>query len=307
MEKAHGWVYHRSKNTGRGSVRASSHASPPQTIQSINPSPSAVPALSPPASAAAASNYASPSPFYPQYGLTDNNSANGLNNDTFMADFPLFPDASHSGLEGISPQSQPFGFDAFYSGLQASDRNEYAPISNLTTGQEGSDSSILGGSPPESGNPCADPGFHWDGFDDEYMAMNAQLLTPQSVSTSAFDSAAGDLCLDLPKENVKIASISPCGKGNVMLYSPPSQSSDEGFCETYLPAQKPTQDFTLFGAHFVTAPSQPSNSMEYYLQNCNAMFPPLGDDISVHSDSSAHMTSPDITMTLDEIMNQSTL
>ncbi|EEP76554.1 hypothetical protein UREG_01403 [Uncinocarpus reesii 1704] len=150
MEKAHGWVYVRSKNTGKGSDRGSPHTPP-----SFNPSPTIAPGIPTPISTVACSPYMSP--YQPQlehqllaiasddtpnnntmqlelkdqlqpmlttfnpgaFGLGDAHDFFGLGDahdlsNTFGMDFDLYPEIPGNGLvDNASPFAQDFDWQTF--------------------------------------------------------------------------------------------------------------------------------------------------------------------------------------------------
>nr|KMM64157.1 zinc finger transcription factor ace1 [Coccidioides posadasii RMSCC 3488] len=252
MEKAHGWVYVRSKNTGKASARGSNHPTP-----SIATSPNLAGEMPTPISAVAPSPYTSPYQPDFQSGTLGHNPAHEYNN-TFNEDFPLFPGTPNNGLgENASPFTTPFDFSSFHAGLRASDPHEYVPnldinMPSVTSGatpiNEGFGSAMLDQSPMDLSDSQLDLNIDWHDLENEYTAMNLQLPTPESVeaSTLGLYSRTPSVSIPSPDAQTGVPSFSPSGQGNIMLYSPDSRFVDEGFADVYEPLKKPARDFTLF-------------------------------------------------------------
>lgn len=284
MEKAHGWVYVRSKSNGKNVGRASSTITP-QTPNINSPPGLEMPT---PISAAAPSPYTSPyeqptpQMSTPQLSTPSNFSVPESSNQQPMDDFQLFPDAQ---LSESTPFSGEYDFNAFRSSLEATDPNEYVPrldmnlpsVASSTTGNEGL--GMLDLSPLEHADLNFDMDF--DNMDNDYTAMNmhqpltpAQTVDPYSRTISA--------CLDAPGH--KIPSLSPSGQGNLMLYNP----TDEGFFDSYDCAAKhtgkPTGDFTLYDTPMTGSEHSDRQSDATMIGQRNTMIPSLnsvGDDFGL--------------------------
>ncbi|EEH39253.2 zinc finger transcription factor ace1 [Paracoccidioides lutzii Pb01] len=270
MEKAHGWVYVRSKNNGKASSRVSSSHTPhtPQTpiMKTPNsgtvdiPTPLSHPALSP--------YLANVSPY--EQSLQYNAPGSGtypLDDlmDPQNQDFQLFPDA----MDDFNAFVSPMDFSAFEAHLAATDPNQYIPnldipMSSSASSTSTAPASALLGSGLIDENPfdprTTTPNFDvdFDNMDSEYITMNMQLLTPaQSVEVHGLSSfsrntSVSGLSPGSVSEQKVSSNLSPTGQGNLMLYSPNSQQNiDEGFHDAYGNHSnnhmgKPNGDFTLF-------------------------------------------------------------
>ncbi|WEW58588.1 hypothetical protein PRK78_004056 [Emydomyces testavorans] len=312
MEKAHGWMYVRAKNTGKTSTRGSNPSTP--RSPNVNTLPSTVTDFPTPLSALAPSPYTSPYQPNFQPEALDNSPTNTFNN-TFAEDFPLFPEMTDNGL-GDSPYTQPFDFNAFHASLRASNPNEYVPSLDINV-HSLAFSSTNRHDKPESSHPSQSPAgrgqtefeLDWDNFDNQYTTLNLQLLTPQSVDLGTFESYSENLpvCMLSPEPQLKVPTFSPGGHGNLMLYSPESQLVDEGFCDMREPLKKPAHDFTLFATPLGSASGQSTMSLgssEPFAVNCGSMFPPLSSLGGQYSctDWPDQMDTLDNALDFDEIM-----
>ncbi|EEH21548.2 hypothetical protein PABG_03764 [Paracoccidioides brasiliensis Pb03] len=270
MEKAHGWVYVRSKNNGKASSRVSSSHTPhtPQTpiMKTPNsgtvdiPTPLSHPALSP--------YLANVSPY--EQSLQYNAPGSGTYplddlTDPQNQDFQLFPDA----MDDFNAFVSPMDFSAFEAHLAATDPNQYIPnldipmLSSSSSTSTAPASALLGSGlldetpfDPRTTTPNFDVDF--DNMDSEYITMNMQLLTPaQSVEVHGLspfsrNTSVSGLSPTSVSEQKISSNLSPTGQGNLMLYSPNSQQNiDEGFHDAYGNHSnnhmgKPNGDFTLF-------------------------------------------------------------
>ncbi|EFR02164.1 zinc finger transcription factor ace1 [Nannizzia gypsea CBS 118893] len=313
MEKLHGYKYVRSKNNGRSSHQLSPQPTPattnmnsPQAPSVDIPTPISAQAMSPymspyeqqsipfekPASHGSPSmstrssvGYA-PSPgVYPGPSPSICSPSEMGQQNTTNDDFMLFPEStSLNEYNSIHDD-----FNAFYADLQAGDPCDTlpqldmnlpsvssTPAGNLATGFHAQ-------SPPDLIGSNADLDFHFDVTENEYTSMNLQLLSPaQSVEAQAMNclSEPENLSLPLPALD-KNSSISPAGHGNVMLYSPASYESDEGFDDGFdymkMDMGKQTSDFTLFSGsegNNMCSTGLDSNDSEGW--SISSMFPPLG-------------------------------
>lgn len=321
MEKAHGWVYIRSKNNGKAaSSRASAQAATPRTPNIATPisGPVDIPT---PISGPAASPYVANEPKF-HYGDSDvQNPPNDMMNPQ-AEDFPLFGEAPNFG--DFSPFPPPLDFNTFHQGLQASDPNEYVPAldmrlpsldSNATTHEalQSAPSETSPFDPPEA-TPNLD--FDWDNMDNDYTAMNMQLLTPETVEAHALKSFSRNPSICMPSPAIaeqKISNLSPAGQGNLMLYSPNSHGLDEGFYDQHdHHLGKGAGDFTLFDSPMGAADNQPqqmnASMMGLGMGATNSMFPPL------NSESQQQYSLPDsseridpMTMDVDDYMRMDEL
>lgn len=305
MEKAHGWTYVRSKNTGKNGSKKGSAQPTPET-PNINTPISNLTDLPTPGSGVAPSPYEyqrtfGDAPTNP-YAESPSGPSGPSGDFQLYPEPPLFDNNPAPAFGGFSPFPT-MDFDAFQASLQASDPNEYVP--SLDMRHPSIDSStgtlqdqLLPSSLPEdvlaptSNNP--DLGINWGEleneldtgfFDNDYTALNMQqLLTPaQSVDAppalNSFSQNPSISTLSPLANRQKVPSLSPGGQGNIMLYSPNSTHLDEGFHDSYEHTEKQSQDFTLFE----NSANRTSNNLMPYSsgnfndagQPSNQMFPPI--------------------------------
>ncbi|KAI9927809.1 hypothetical protein ASPWEDRAFT_554745 [Aspergillus wentii DTO 134E9] len=285
MEKAHGWVYVRSKNNGRSGRKGSARATP------------STPSISTPASKAVSTPASGPtnSPFdmgYPQdppFSFADPPTRTGGD------DFPLFSESNSYEDPSVGINGFSFNFDAFQNQLEAGDPNGLIPLdmSNRQSFDNTSVPDLMGSSMGFENSPNASTdnnslNFDLDwghldtaSFDDEFTAMNMQLLTPaHSVEARGMNSFSRDPSISNP---------SPLSfqQGKVALYSPSSCQFEENAHDLYeagYNGPKTGNDFTLY-EHNATMGAggamNMSNGNHMGLRNLNQMFPPLSTQESV--------------------------
>ncbi|OJD22452.1 hypothetical protein ACJ73_06201 [Blastomyces percursus] len=271
MEKAHGWLYVRSKNNGKGGNRMAGSGSgqPTPRTSSIQTPNSGIMDLPTPQSHPTPSPYlTNVSPYEQSLQYTSPPSGYPLNDmiDPHNQDFQLFPDSTTNNnlfddfntTNAFAPQ---LDFSAFQASLEASDPNEYVPSLDMHIPSVPSSANTPNGSGPmgsgglldetafDPTHPTPNFDFDFDNLDNEYTVMNMQLLTPaQSVEVhglSSFSRNPSPTCPEpQPKLNIN-HNLSPAGQGNLMLYSPNSQERernldldldldmDEGFYDGY--------------------------------------------------------------------------
>ncbi|KAJ9312564.1 hypothetical protein DTO271D3_7111 [Paecilomyces variotii] len=306
MEKAHGWVYVRSKNNGKTGKKGSTPSSIPQT-----PSVPQTPNMATPISnltdhLPTPMTGPAPSPFEPvmsypidpPFSFADPPSASN-------EDFQLFPDNSPyedptgAGLDDFGPFTSS-DFEAFRAQLEAAPRNELLQPTDIhrpsfdSTGTA-TDSmgapGIFDDSPLTSTDSSINFDIDWSNIssgnmDGDFTAMNMQLLTPDgSVEAHGMNSFSRNpsICNASPlmPQECKISSLSPGGQGNLMLYSPYSSNVDTAFTDLYNCgwSEKPMNDFTLYenganaGGNFAGGAARPYDL--HTAHESNQMFPPL--------------------------------
>ncbi|EGD85790.2 hypothetical protein H112_06713 [Trichophyton rubrum D6] len=312
MEKLHGYKYVRSKNNGRASHQLSPQPTPTTTNISSPQAPSVD--IPTPVSAQAMSPYLSPSekqstPFekaasdrspsisvqdsvgytpspgvYPAPSPSICSPSEVGQQNTNHDDFMLFPDSTSLNEYNTMHED----FNAFYADLQAADPSDTLPQldTNLPSASSTPAGNFAAGfqaqSPLDLVGSNADLDFHFDVTENEYTSMNLQLLSPaQSIEAQAMNCLPEpeNLCLPLPALD-KNSSISPAGHGNVMLYSPASYESDEGFDDGFdcmkMDIGKQTGDFTLFSGFENNNMCSGLGGNESESWNISSMFPPLG-------------------------------
>ncbi|KAI1962897.1 hypothetical protein LOZ58_002521 [Ophidiomyces ophidiicola] len=261
MEKAHGWVYVRSKNTGKPGLQPVNL--PPSRSSSVNAPSSAAPEASTPQSVEPTPPYisSSQSDFRPEtVGSQPTHDINAI----FAEDFPLFPETT-AGAFGDSADSfaRQFDFDAFHASLRASDPEQFVagldlglPAIPSPDAQDGLGMDIHRRLAFDHLGDRMDVDLDWEGFD-----ACDPTMSPQSAEAATIESYSNASSVGIPSpEESKIPSLSPCGQGNVMLYSPDSELPDEGFCDLYNVHKKPPRDFTLYANGALGQPTDSQSS-----------------------------------------------
>ncbi|PGH36495.1 hypothetical protein GX50_00682 [[Emmonsia] crescens] len=251
MEKAHGWVYIRSKNNGKGSSRVSGSVSghpTPQTPNIQTPNSGTMDIPTPQSHLAPSPYLPSISPYEQSLQYTGPSGSYPLDDlmDPHNQDFQLFPDAATNNNNNLfddfnsnNPFAPQLDFSAFQANLAESDPNEYVPSLDMHIPSIASSANTPNGpgGPMGSGlmdeaafDPAPDFDFDFDNLDNEYAVMNMQLLTPaRSVEVHGLNSFSQNPSPKCPepqqqKTNINIShNLSPAGQGNLMLYSPNSQ------------------------------------------------------------------------------------
>ncbi|GAD97236.1 C2H2 type zinc finger domain protein [Paecilomyces variotii No. 5] len=304
MEKAHGWVYVRSKNNGKTVKKGSTPSSIPQTPSLPQTPAMPTPISNPTDHLSTPMTGPAPSPFEPVMGYPSDPPFSFVDPPSASnEDFQLFPDNStygdqtSAGLDDFGPFTSE-DFEAFRAQLEAAPRNELLQATDIhrpsfdSTGTA-TDSmgapGIFDASPLTSTDSSINFDIDWSNIsgnmDGEYTTMNMQLLTPDgSVEAHAMNSFSRNpsICNASPlaPQECKISSLSPGGQGNLMLYSPYSNHVDAAFPDLYTCGwgDKPVNDFTLYenggraGGNFAGA-ARPSDL--HTVQESNQMFPPL--------------------------------
>lgn len=263
MEKAHGWEYKRSKQNGKP---GSSRKATPRASTSATPNSNSID-ISTPVTGPSVSPFELPV-MYPQnevLSLGESSAQIGCE------DFQLFPDGQDQVTDIHNLRSFPTAsaFEGFGDEMEINDLNELSPTTLLDVNHRASlglslvdpltvppmifDNSPL--APTEASlNFDADwKGFETPNFEEDHRMMNMQLLTPaqsEPVDVTNFFSRDHSISMPspLPHEEPPAYSLSPTGKGNLMLYSPPSDFMDEGLADMYDCGYqgKDETDFTLY-------------------------------------------------------------
>ncbi|EAW09391.1 putative C2H2 transcription factor (Ace1) [Aspergillus clavatus NRRL 1] len=285
MEKAHGWVYVRSKHNGRNSKKASTRAAS-QTPSIATPSSKAQEILTP-------ATRPTPSPFesvasYPQnppFSFADPPT------QTASEDFPLFTETGPyadlaGGVNAFSPlPTTSLDFQAFQSQLEAADPNglilpsdfqrqsldSASPVPDLVATSMGFDGSPIASTDTSSLNFDLD----WNqlevqNLDEEFTTLNMQLLTPPSSSeVNALNSFSRD---------PSISNASPLQHSGLPFYSPSHCHMDEGVAGLQEHTEQKKLDFPLYGHQANLGLGAMDMSHPCHLpgmQNLDQMFPPL--------------------------------
>lgn len=239
MEKAHGWAYIRSKNNGK-TDRKAPRVKNPSSLSNATPASSIFEASSPEFGEA-------PSPPVSYGGFPVTRSVNG---SVAGSDESIPQSTSDNGW--MDPAFAPLTPNFSYGQIQ-----EFSPVS--LQHQSWDDPSIdISNIPPHFDatspalemDPIFNNNFDWSNLND-VSSFNLQLYTPaNSVDNLSIDaySRIPSVSLKYPPSG-QIPSLSPGAQGNVMLYSPFSNSDsaiDEGYDEFAGDLRKPGTDFALF-------------------------------------------------------------
>ncbi|KAI9740339.1 MAG: copper-binding transcription factor [Cirrosporium novae-zelandiae] len=256
MEKAHGYIYVRSKNNGKRPRKSTTSQSP------------ATPSMSTPQTSEAATPVSivtnSPAEMYMNYNGTYTFPESSSNNTTpfngNLLDDPVFgfgDDTSHLGIT--------LNFNEFYNSLANTDPNEYAAIDALSNPCLSIDTNSLPTTSPtlpsgfsseaaSTGEPVFPDDLTWNFPQDNsaFTTYNPQMLTPALSNDQTFPSpfSTNLSATSLPQGQQSLPSLSPAGQGNVMLYSPNQDTqpmaTDEGFEDSTGGHGAPAGDFPLF-------------------------------------------------------------
>lgn len=250
MEKAHGWVYVRSKNNGKNSNRPSNARAPP-TPQESTPGSYIFSAPTPDLSENAA--------------FTENDEAreDQLQMEGLPTDFAdAFPQDMLSTFgEIFGPADGNFSWTDTWTEHRAVQQGENSTDSSRASWDPGyvgptilqstfEDQSLFGSN------------FDWSNMNRDLTSLNPQLATPAASvdhhPTQTFSRTAS-VSLDRSPQTASHPSLSPGGQGDAMLYSPFSAPSndmsvDEGYNDfTQDLVARPTRDFNLFDPNNMSA------------------------------------------------------
>lgn len=246
MEKAHGWVYVRSKNNGKVTRSAASNGTPsngtPQT-----------PALSTPGS------YIFDAPI-PEYG----ESFRAFGTPLHVGDEAMLPSLPGSDVPDPFPGESfvNFGdtFGPFDPNFSWEDANVFEGpnrpvwLENELMGMQPEGTSFESSFLPPHDEEASLLGenFDWANVDQDMTTMNLQLATPAvSVKTRSSDAFSCNTSVSVDPLIQPLPSLSPGAHPYIMLYSPhslysTSTSADEGYADLSEDLHKPADDFRLF-------------------------------------------------------------
>lgn len=285
MEKAHGYVYVRSKQNGKSGRQTSGEMSAQPTPQTPNlqtPASSVMDYRTP----ASGSTGASASPYDQQtfQGYQTPYSGGPSNSVTGSGDFALYPEDSEQysmppmandeeGGRGLDDYNFDFNdFSAFEAELQNTDPGTYTAVNN--NGENAF------GSSPFTGHDTAS-NFDWNmGGGADYTAFNAQLATPASSAAQySFQTHSRNPSLSVvsPLGPQQIPNLSPHGHGNIMLNGSDAvhMPADEGFAEFASNVRGSSSDFPLFDAS--QSAGNGTASLSSLATRNDQMFPPLNN------------------------------
>ena len=279
MEKAHGWIYIRSKNNGKIPRKVTNGKTPP-TPQMSTPGSCMFEAQTPDFrdnTIVFDSKFASPpsgsvnGSIIPSEGSAPYTEGNAINfNETFG---PFNPEISWPGLTN----------DFSNSGL-----SEYASSPHRPSWAAASSTNLSAIPSPFEPSPLAAQdsqsnfltNFDWSNMDNDYQSMNVQLFTPAaSVDNQSYNDFSRNHSVSFEQvQKADVQSFSPGAQGDAMLYSPFSNQAHEfGVDETYgefaSDIQKSAQDFTLYSDSNVPSVTDSliNDSMFQDLNNLNNM------------------------------------
>ena len=255
MEKAHGWVYVRSKNNTKNNGKKPATSKTPPTPQINTPGSHAITTPSSYTHDAATSEYdevSSSAPMYDSYA--DQQSLNG---STIASEestpYSNMDDPLMDLDQPFVPFQPNFTFNDSYRAFTPADPPEY-PIDSdrpswdaSSMANEAAVSSSFATSLPDQ-DPMFGGNFDWSNMNNDFTSHNAQMITPaSSVENRPFDAFSRNpsMSLEYP-HHAQVPHLSPGAQGHLMFYSPYSNNDtpmDEGSEEM---TQKPVGDFPLF-------------------------------------------------------------
>lgn len=242
MEKAHGWAYVRSKNNGKN--KRPSNPRVPQSPQIKTPGSTIFDAASP--------DFGSVSPYTSRQSISHGSVAASEESAPFSVIDTPFNELEHT----FGSFNTNLWNNGSSNGLATADPSPYTPSTHSLSwgdssmGNVNTEPSFETSLPPVENSIFAD-NFDWSNMDTNFTSYNIQLVTPAtSIDTHSVDAYSRNhsISLEHPSSN-ELPSLSPCGHGNAMLYSPYSQndnSIDEGYDDFAPEAGKPCNDFALF-------------------------------------------------------------
>lgn len=275
MEKAHGWLYVRSKKNARGSSKSGASVQATPSTPSVASTPS-----SNPAEALTPDSGSSPSPSGAALFSNSNFNFNDpvpVRNDDFPPLFETSPHApSSTGMtNNVSTFSSSINFDAFQAQLEAGDPNGLIPalemhrqsMNSMSVPSANSVPDLMGASMSFDGSPAAPTDnqsfnfdFEWSHLDmpaaqDDYTAMNIPFATSgHSQGNMGLSGYSGNHGANAASNLMnygatgKLSGLSPNAQGNLMLYSPGPGATGDNLSNQY---EYRTQahagnDFTLY-------------------------------------------------------------
>ena len=260
MEKAHGWIYVRSKNNGKHGKKPQPQQTPPTPLNAT-PSSHIFDAPTP--------DFSETSTSYEQYmaqsgrqsvsGSVGASETSGIfvrNDDTLMS----FEDTFGPLPPGVQWNESPSTFTPCHvSGFAGNaHQSSWGPTSavHATTMPSPFGTELS----QHDEEPIFGDNFDWSNsdLDTDFTSYNIQLVTPAtSTSTRPLDAFSRNPSISFDRATNGIAqSLSPGAQGDAMLYSPYSSHTtneipaSEGFGDFTGEAERPTEDFPLFdGSH----------------------------------------------------------
>lgn len=295
MEKAHGWVYIRSKNNARGGSSKSSSSRPTGT-----PSVASTPASKATDVATPVSGHSGSPPPVPLFSGAKFN-FNDPPAPVRLEDFPPMFESSPSAVPstGMDVNSTAFptsaNLEAFQAQFQAGDPNGLIPalemhrqsMNSMSVPSANSVPDLMGasmsfdGSPQATDNTSLNFDFEWSRLDMAPMHEDHNSFNMQPFNgTNGMARWPSNLPINASPgsymnygANGKVSGLSPNAQGNLMLFSPGSGAADN---QQEYAAQHAANDFTLYDQFRMQA-GTPARASTQYAQP-NQMFPALQQD-----------------------------
>jgi len=278
MEKAHGWVYVRSKNNARGgSKRGSSLQATPRT-PSVS-TPASRPTDCPTPVSGPSASPCDPPMWPDNLPFNFNDPPAPARSDDFP---PLFETSPFSGTSGSTNMGNDFSLftsanlDAMENQFGAGDPNglisslsmHRQSMNSMSVPSAGSVPDLMTASMSFDGSPLASNtdnsmsfDYEWNRLEasnmqEDFSAPNMQLPTPVYSDNSGLKPATGDMNMAQNfnyAAHGNVSGLSPNAQGNLMLYSPDSTGADEHLQSLYKSAgQQGNTDFPLYDNSNVT-------------------------------------------------------
>ena len=260
MEKAHGWVYVRSKNNGRTPKGPQPGRTPP------------TPQISTPGSAV----FNVPTPDFsdaqPVFETSEHQPMNAVQAPMTGEPSTSFP------AEHVTSFNDTFGpIDTHFSWNDASTDYNSASVTNYTSSSHRPswDSTMNNFTvPPNLENESLfGTNFDWSNMNHDLASLNIQLITPAtSIEQRPLGAFSRNNSISLeqsPTSNNQPPSLSTGAQADAMLYSPYSMqetenSSDEGYGEfTQDLVARPVRDFNLFDSNTGPALTDANNGVMF--------------------------------------------
>lgn len=296
MEKAHGWVYIRSKNNARGGSSKSSSSAQVGTPSVASTPASKAADISTPISGHSASP--PPVPLFAGPNFNFNDPPAPVRNEDFP---PLFESSPFAGPStGMGDDLTMFptsaNLEAFQAQFQAGDPNGLIPalemhrqsMNSMSVPSANSVPDLMGASMSFDGSPQDNSlnfDMEWSRLDmppmqEDHTVMNMQFAN----GTNGLAPYSGNQAMNASQSymnygaNGKVSGLSPNAQGNLMLYSPGSGAADEHLNQHEYVAQHAGNDFTLYDQFRMQASAAPPRASTHQYAQPTQMFPPLRQD-----------------------------
>ncbi|KAJ5594059.1 Zinc finger C2H2 [Penicillium hispanicum] len=309
MEKAHGWVYVRSKNNTRGgSKRGSSLQATPGTPSVSTPASKSVDFSTPMSGPSPSSR--EPSLFPENLGFNFADPPLPARSDDYLSlfDASSYPTSSSVGND-FGSLATSVNLDTFQAQFEAGDPNSLIPALEMHRQSMNTMSIPSAESVPElmphsmsfDGSPLATTDnnslnfdYEWSHLDlpapEDYTVLH-MVPTPAHSDNKPYTVYPGNMGPPpLPQYSYgasgKLSGLSPGAQGHLTLYSPDSGAAEERLSDHYEYGIQPQtgNDFTLYeassrlnAANLVPAVNRYQAVSQYAQAQAQTMFPPLQD------------------------------